>query len=123
MASFRPLCPDALIPDPGADYRAADRAEQFRMGAEALYLPAFPGTKYLPYAAVRRAWLQSASLPLTGCCGKELPMTVLRTELGDGFFQNFSFEKRESAERVLARIREKNPSAGGQTAAAEEGSR
>ena len=104
MASFRPLCPDALIPDPGADYRAADRAEQFRMGAEALYLPAFPGTKYLPYAAVRRAWVQKGTSFTPGCGSTPLPRYVLRVQYGENFFQNLSFDRPETADEALAAL-------------------
>ena len=53
-----------------SDYRAARRVAQYRVGAQAAYFPAFPGTKYLPYAAVDRVISKNSALSVTGCCGK-----------------------------------------------------
>ena len=36
-------------------------------------------------------------------------MVVLRVKYSGGFYQNFTFEKRESADRVLAALREARP--------------
>jgi hypothetical protein len=75
------------------------------MGERALYFAAFLCTEYLPYQAVQRAWIQSSSLPLTGCCGKELPVSVLRIRYEGGFYRSVTFEKRENAERVLEKLK------------------
>ena len=81
-----------------ADYRSARRSAQYRVGAEAIYFPAFPGIRYLPYQAVTR----NTSLPLTGCCGKALPMTRLRLYYDGGeVYQDFLFEKLAEANQAL----------------------
>lgn len=87
---------------PDEDYRAARRSAQYRIGAEAIYFPAFPGTRYLPYQAVSKALTRNTSLPLTGCCGKALPMTRLRLYYDGGeVYQDFMFEKLDEANRAL----------------------
>lgn len=95
------ICPAVTLENAKEDYKRSARAEQYRVGDEAVYFAAFPGTKYLPFAAIRQAWVQKSSLPLTGCCGKELPVVVLRTRYEGGFYQHFTFEKSETAQRVL----------------------
>ena len=106
---LRSICPECVLDGAAADYRAASRVEQYRVGGKAIYFAAFPGVRYLPFSAVRRAWIQPSSLSLTGCCGKELPVHVLRMEYQGGFYQNIPFEKLESAEDVLQRILERRP--------------
>ena len=67
MFSLKSLCPECPMEDAGADYRRARRVGQYRVSDRAIYFLAFPGTRYLPFAAVRRAWQQKSSMPLTGC--------------------------------------------------------
>lgn len=102
--ALKSLCPEVTLPDSAADRGASRRIEQYRVGGEAIYYKVFPGEKYLPFAAIQRAWAQKSSIPLTGCCGKELPVVVLRVKYRGGFYQNFTFEKQESADQVLAAI-------------------
>lgn len=83
------------------DYRSAKRAAQYRIGKEAIYFPAFPGTHYIPYQAVTRALTRNAQLPLTGCCGKALPVTRLRLYFGGDAYQDFMFEKQTAANEAL----------------------
>ena len=90
------------LEDAGTDFQAARRSAQFRIGAKAIYFPAFPGTRYLPYQAVTRAVTRNTSLPLTGSCGKALPLTLLRLYYDGGeVYQDFLFEKRDEANRAL----------------------
>lgn len=86
---------------PEQDYRTARRAAQYRVSAQAIYFPAFPGTRYLPFRAVTKALTRNTSLPLTGCCGKALPMTRLRLYYDGECYQDFLFEKLSEANRVL----------------------
>lgn len=111
MLTMQSLCPAFVLPDSKADRRTAKRVEQYQISAQAIYFPGFPATQYLPFDAIRRAWLQNSSMALTGCCGKELPVVLLRIEYDGGFFKNFSFEKRERAEVVLSAIQAANPAA------------
>ena len=90
-----------ILENANEDYRAAKRAARYRIGKEAIYFPAFPGTHYLPYRAVTRALTRNTQLPLTGCCGKALPMTRLRLYYGAEAYQDFMFEKREMANEAL----------------------
>ena len=100
------ICPDIVLEDPVGDPRTAEQAEQYRVSRQAIYFAAFPGTNYLPFRAVRRAWAQRTGLALTGCCGKELPVVVLRMQYEGGFYQTFTFEKQKTADRVLSLLAE-----------------
>ncbi|MCI6054556.1 hypothetical protein [Dysosmobacter sp.] len=96
------ICPDIVLEDPREDYKTAVRVEQYRVSRQAIYFAAFPGTRYLPFRAVRQAWAQKAGLPLTGCCGKELQIVALRMKYKGDFYHTFTFEKQKAAEQVLA---------------------
>ena len=102
LFEIKPLSGTAALGDPSGDYKTARRAEQFRFSANAIYFPAFPGTRYLPFRAVSRAIARNSGMPLKGCCGKELPVTKLRLYYdGEEFYQDFVFEKPASALAVL----------------------
>lgn len=109
MALAKPLCPAYPLENPREDYKTAKRLGQYRVSDRAFYFLAFPTNRYLSFDAVSRAWTQKTTLPLTGCCGKELPMVLLRVEYEGGFFQNFTFEKQEEADAALARLRQRRP--------------
>ncbi len=111
MAIFtpRPLNGTCPLEDPAGDYRASRRAEQYRVSGQAIYFPAFPGTQYLSFQALSRALTRNTSLPLTGCCGKALPMTRLRLYYDGEFYQDFMFEKLPAANRVLDEIAAARP--------------
>lgn len=100
--AMQSLCPTVVLPDPKADRKTAVRVEQYRLSGKAFYFPAFPSDRYLPFSALKRAWLQSSSIALTGCCGKALPVTVLRVQYEGGFYETFTFEKAEKARQVLS---------------------
>ena len=107
--AIKPLAQDFPLSDPGEDYRSARRVEQFRFSGQAIYFPAFPGTKYLSFQALTKALSRNTSLSLTGCCGKALPMTRLRLYYGQEFYQDFLFEKLDSANQVLDAIAAARP--------------
>ena len=100
----RPLSKSHPLDDPAADYKTARRAEQYRISGQAVYLPAFPGTQYLSFRSLTRALTRNISLPLTGCCGKALPVTRLRLYYDGELYQDFLFEKLPNANRVLDEI-------------------
>ena len=100
----KPLAQTYPLADPVGDYKTSRRAEQFRVSGQAIYFPAFPGTKYLSYKALTKALTRNTSLPLTGCCGKALPMTRLRLYYDGEFYQDFMFEKLPAANKVLDEI-------------------
>ncbi|MCI9643966.1 MAG: hypothetical protein HFF97_04470 [Oscillibacter sp.] len=112
MAMFtpRPLAKSHPLEDPAGDYKSARRAEQYRYSGSAIYFPAFPGTQYLSFASLSRALTRNTSLPLTGCCGKALPVTRLRLYYDGGeFYQDFTFEKLASANEVLDAVSAARP--------------
>lgn len=112
------------LDDPKQDYRSAGRIEQYRISENALYL--IRG-RYIPFEAVKRAWIQRTELHTTGCCGKGVPAFALGIvyEAGpadpasggsapagvrnigpDGPVEKVVFEKRKNAEEVLRRLSE-----------------
>ena len=112
MAVFtpKPLAKSYPLEDPSGDYKTARRAEQFRFSKNAIYFPAFPGTQYLSFASLTRALTRNTSLPLTGCCGKALPVTRLRLYYDGGeFYQDFTFEKLAGANEVLDAVAAARP--------------
>ena len=112
MAMFtpRPLAKSHPLEDPAGDYKSARRAEQYRFSESAIYFPAFPGTQYLSFASLSRALTRNASMPLTVCCGKALPVTRLRLYYDGGeFYQDFTFEKLANANGVLDAVAAARP--------------
>lgn len=108
MAIFalKSLAQSGALEDAEADRRASVRVEQFRVSEQAIYFPAFPGDQYLPFTALSRVMTRSKALPVTGTCGKAIPMVCLRAYYdGEEFYKDFLFEKQASADKVLDRIR------------------
>ena len=94
---------------PETDYRTARKAGQYRVGKEAIYYAAFPGTRYIPYGAVSKAWTKPTSITVKGCCGKALPMIRLRMYYDGEFYQDFLFDKLEDADAVLDGLQAARP--------------
>lgn len=109
LLEMKPLCPAYPLADVRADYRTARRVGQYRVSSRALYYLAFPSNRYLSFEAVRGAFSKKTSMPLTGCCGKELPMVLLRVEYEGGFHQDFSFEEQKEADLVMEILRQNCP--------------
>ena len=111
MAIFtpKPLARSHPLEDPTRDYKTSRRAEQYRVSGQAIYFPAFPGTQYLSFAALTKALTRNTGLPLTGCCGKALPMTRLRLYYDGEVYQDFMFEKLPTANQVLDGIAAARP--------------
>ena len=112
MAMFtpKPLAQSCPLEDPDGDYKTARRAEQYRFSEKAVYFPAFPGTRYLSFASLSKALTRNTSMPLTGCCGKALPVTRLRLYYDGGeFYQDFTFEKLANANKVLDAVAAARP--------------
>ena len=96
--------------DVKADYREAVKFGTFRIGKEALYLPAFPtGAEYLPLAALDSAWIQKSTISPKGCCGGQFPVFVLRVRYGNELYQNLTLDKEQDANRALSLIKERRP--------------
>lgn len=105
LFAIKSLAQTALIENVTEDYKASKRVEQFRVSERAIYFAAFPGTQYLPFAALHHVKVKDTALSVTGTCGKQIPMTCLRLSYDGEFYKDFLFEKRAKAEAVLERIR------------------
>lgn len=97
------------LEDAARDRKSSERAEQFRVSRRAIYFPAFPGDRYLPFEALDAVKVRSTALSITGSCGKQLPMICLRAVYDGTDYKDFLFEKAASAEKVLRRIRDARP--------------
>ena len=95
------ICSEVSLSAPKEDYRNSTRIEQYRFGQQAIYFAGWPTTKYLPFSAIRQAWTQDSLLPVTGTCGKALPVTILRIRYKGKYYQTFTFEKQTNARKAL----------------------
>ena len=84
------------------DYRSAQKVAQYRVGREAVYVPAFPGNRYVPFSAVTKAFSKNSALPVKGTCGKAIPVVKVRLFYdGDEFYQELLVETHAQANTVL----------------------
>lgn len=104
--TYRSVVTGMTIPDPTSDRRGATRVGQYRVGAQALYVPCFPTDQYIPFPAIRRAWSQKAQLGITGCCGKTVDVVRVRVQYDSGdaglIIQNYTLDTQAEADRMLA---------------------
>lgn len=84
------------------DYRTAKKVVQYRVSEKAAYFPAFPGNRYVPFAAVTKAFSKNSSLPVKGTCGKAIPVVKVRLFYdGEEFYQEFLAETHAQANLIL----------------------
>ena len=83
------------------DYRTAKKVAQYRVSSQAAYFPAFPGNRYVPFAAVTRAVSKNSALPVKGTCGKAIPVVKVRLFYDGEFYQEFLVEKHDQANFIL----------------------
>ena len=101
LFALKSLSRRVSLPQPEQDHKTSQRAERYRFSSQAIYYPSFPGTAYLPFAAVTKLMVRSTSLAVTGSCGKSLPMVCLRMYYdGADAFQDFIFEKEKISQKV-----------------------
>ena len=75
LIPMKPLSQSCSLESVAADHKASRRVEQFRVGAQAVYFPAFPGDRYLPYAAVERVRSKNTAISVIGTCGNKTEST------------------------------------------------
>lgn len=121
--TIKSLCPAYTVEDPKSDYQSAIKVGSFRFGAQAVYLPAFPGSQYLALSAMNRAWVQKSAISAKGCCGAQLPVFVLRVQYDGQFFQNFTFDKEKDAQQALTLLKSQLPQLPGAPDGMETGSK
>ena len=106
LFALKSLAQSAVLENAEGDYKKSRRAEQFRFSEEAIYFPAFPGTQYLPYAALSHVVSKNTAISVKGTCGKQLPMVRLRLYYDGGeFYRDFLFEKQKGADKVIDAVR------------------
>ena len=99
--AWKSIVPEFEIDDAKQDAKNGVRIQQFTVTDRAVYIP--PG-RYLPIRAIRRVWIQDTQMPLTGCCGRAIPMSAVRMEYADGVTENLRLEKKENAEKLMELI-------------------
>jgi len=109
LFALKSLSKTCALENADAGYKASRRVEQFRLGQEAIYFPAFPGNQYLPFAALTHVKTRNTSISVTGTCGKQLPMVCVRLSYDGEFYKDFLFEKKKNADLVVEAIRACRP--------------
>ena len=100
---FKPTCllPGKELAAAEADFKAARRVEQYRLGAEAVYIPAGLRWNYLPLREIVSAEESHRSVTAGKCVSvtEKRPTLLLKTETASF---PLPLEKRESLELLLA---------------------
>ena len=109
LFALKSLSKSCGLENADAGYKASRRVEQFRLGEEAIYFPAFPGNQYLPFEALTHVKSKNTAISVTGTCGKQLPMVCVRLSYDGEFYKDFLFEKKKSADLVLDTIAASRP--------------
>jgi len=109
LFALKSLSKSCGLENADAGYKASRRVEQFRLGEEAIYFPAFPGNQYLPFEALTHVKSKNTAISVTGTCGKQLPMVCVRLFYDGEFYKDFLFEKKKSADLVLDTIAASRP--------------
>ena len=108
--ALKSMVKDIVLEDALKDYKEAKGVEQYRLGAQAIYFPGFPGTHYLPFAAVEKVRIRSVGLCATGSCGKQIPAICVRMFYGgEEAYKDFLFEKQKNAQLAEAALRSYSP--------------
>jgi hypothetical protein len=111
LFELKSLSKEFNLENPSEGRKASKRVDQYRVGDQAIYFPAFPGDQYLPFSAVASALSRNTAISVKGTCGKQLPMVRLRLYYDGGeFYKDFMFEKQKDADKVLDALRAFDPS-------------
>ena len=94
-----------------ADYAAAEKQENLKLGEKCLYIAHTLYTEYVPYEAVERAYRRVEDVRGKLCCGvTTYEIHHLVIEAG-GKEVTVLLESKEAAQMALDRIADKNPKA------------
>ena len=105
--AWTPRIPGRTVEDIKADMKSGIRIEPYKISQTAVY---FPREQYLLISDIRRAWIQTSQMNLIGCCGKGLPVYVVRLDYGAEEKVSLTMEKKENAEKMISLLCERNPS-------------
>lgn len=110
MSRYKSMISDLTIDDPGADRSNGQRIGRYHIGEKAIYVPSFPFDRYIPFEAIKRAWSQSSQLPVTGCCGKGVPVVVVCVMYDSGEAElraeRYTLDSQDEADMLLERLRQ-----------------
>ena len=100
MAKFTSLIPGAELADASADFRAAVRVEQYRVGKEAVYLPAGFSWQYIPVSAIQCAGDSHRNVTAGHCVTvtERKPAVELTTQSGPF---TLNLDKPASVQKIL----------------------
>ena len=95
------LIPGIVLDDVKADFKAAERIEQYRLGKDAVYIPAGLKWNYVPRRAIRSAEASHRTVS-AGHCVTVRVRTPALTIVTDAESFELSLEKQASLDRFLA---------------------
>ena len=103
MAKFNSLVPGGELANPAEDFRASLKIEQYRIGKEAVYLPAGFSWNYLPLAAVSAVEGSHRSVTAGHCVTvtERKPAVELMTESGSF---TLNLDKADNIQKILDAI-------------------
>ena len=103
MAKFNSLIPGAEIENAAEDFRAAQKVEQYRVGREAVYLPAGFKWDYIPLSSIVSADGTHRSVTAGHCVTvtERKPAAALVTDAGSF---TLNLDKGESVQKILDAI-------------------
>jgi hypothetical protein len=103
MAAPETLVPGVTIEDVKADFRTAERVEQYRLGKAAVYIPAGLRWNYIPRSAIREASPSHRTVSAGHCVTVQVRTPTLEIVTEAGSF-DLSLEKQASLDRFLAAL-------------------
>ncbi|MBO5556544.1 MAG: hypothetical protein J5927_05115 [Oscillospiraceae bacterium] len=101
------LIPGKTIDDVRADFRAAERVEQYRLGQAAVYIPAGLRWNYIPRAEILQATSSHRTVSAGHCVTVQVKTPSLELVTSAGPF-DLNLEKQASLDKFLAALGE-NP--------------
>ncbi len=107
MAKFTCLAQGHELPSPAEDFRGARRVEQYRVSAQALYIPAGIRWNYLPLSVVRGAEESHRTVSAGHCVTvrERLPALEIVTDSGS---MELGLEKAASLPVLLEALNRKD---------------
>lgn len=97
------LIPGKTIDDVKADFRTAERLEQYRLGKSAVYIPAGLKWNYIPRAEIRKVSASHRTVSAGHCVTVQVRTPSLELVTSGGTFE-LSLEKQASLEKLLTAL-------------------
>ena len=97
------LIPGKVIDDVKADFRAAERVEQYRLGKDAVYIPAGLRWNYIPRSEIQSASASHRTVNAGHCVTVQVRTPSLEIVTAAGSF-DLNLEKQASLDKLLAAL-------------------